>query len=311
MTYPGGKNGSGIYQKLINLMPPHSVYIEAFLGGGALMRMKKPAALNIGIDLDAGLIARWKASTAKGVVPAERWILPPEMSVAAETVRSGVGRSHHAGNGVRRRQAPPSAARLAGTAGTGVVAGGIGRNGGADRHARTGGRDVFEFHCADGIEFLRSYQFTGSELVYCDPPYLLSSRTSCDEDYYRREMSDVQHRELLRVLRKLGCRVMLSGYSSHLYDLHLKGWNSITYMAPTRRGMREEWLWFNYERPVELHDYRYLGENYRERENLWKQQRRWKAKLERMPLQQRQALLSAIADTARSAVGPPTALRAV
>jgi site-specific DNA-adenine methylase len=32
MKYAGGKGG--IYQKYINLMPPHEVYIEAFLGGG-------------------------------------------------------------------------------------------------------------------------------------------------------------------------------------------------------------------------------------------------------------------------------------
>ena len=37
VTYPGGKSGSGVYQQLINLMPPHKIYIEAFLGGGAIM----------------------------------------------------------------------------------------------------------------------------------------------------------------------------------------------------------------------------------------------------------------------------------
>jgi DNA adenine methylase len=59
MVYPGGKNGAGVYQTLINLMPPHEVYIEPFLGGGAIMRQKRPAALNIGIDLDAAVIARF------------------------------------------------------------------------------------------------------------------------------------------------------------------------------------------------------------------------------------------------------------
>ena len=52
MAYPGGKNGSGVYQTIINLMPPHEVYIEPFLGAGAVMRLKRPAARNIGIDLD-------------------------------------------------------------------------------------------------------------------------------------------------------------------------------------------------------------------------------------------------------------------
>jgi DNA adenine methylase len=52
MVYPGGKNGAGVYQTIINLMPPHDVYIEPFLGGGAIMRQKRPALLNIGLDLE-------------------------------------------------------------------------------------------------------------------------------------------------------------------------------------------------------------------------------------------------------------------
>lgn len=51
MTYPGGKNGAGIYQRIINHMPPHRTYIEPFLGSGAVLRHKRPAETNIGIDL--------------------------------------------------------------------------------------------------------------------------------------------------------------------------------------------------------------------------------------------------------------------
>lgn len=32
MTYPGGKGNA--YHKIINLIPPHEVYIEPFLGRG-------------------------------------------------------------------------------------------------------------------------------------------------------------------------------------------------------------------------------------------------------------------------------------
>jgi len=55
--YPGGKAQPGIYQRIINQMPPHRVYIEAFLGGGAVMKAKRPAAINIGLDLDRSAIA--------------------------------------------------------------------------------------------------------------------------------------------------------------------------------------------------------------------------------------------------------------
>lgn len=54
MRYPGGK--FRCYQKLINLIPPHRVYIETHLGGGAVLRHKAPAELNIGVDRDSRVI---------------------------------------------------------------------------------------------------------------------------------------------------------------------------------------------------------------------------------------------------------------
>jgi site-specific DNA-adenine methylase len=60
MNYPGGKNGAGVYQKIINNIPPHDIYIEPFLGSGAIMRKKKPANLNIGIDISNFVLTNFK-----------------------------------------------------------------------------------------------------------------------------------------------------------------------------------------------------------------------------------------------------------
>jgi DNA adenine methylase len=49
-SYLGAKNGSGVYQAIINLIPPHNTFAETFLGTGAIMRRKAPAQYNIGID---------------------------------------------------------------------------------------------------------------------------------------------------------------------------------------------------------------------------------------------------------------------
>ena len=59
MTYTGGKGAAGTAQTIINEQPPHRIYIEPFLGSGAVLRLKRPAAVNIGIDVDAGCIASW------------------------------------------------------------------------------------------------------------------------------------------------------------------------------------------------------------------------------------------------------------
>ena len=51
-AYRGSKATTGLCQPLIAMMPPHSVYIETHLGGGAMMQRKPAALRNIGIDLD-------------------------------------------------------------------------------------------------------------------------------------------------------------------------------------------------------------------------------------------------------------------
>lgn len=58
MRYNGGKNGAGVWQKIICQFPPHRIYIEAFLGSAAVMRRKRPAEVNIGIELNADVSAR-------------------------------------------------------------------------------------------------------------------------------------------------------------------------------------------------------------------------------------------------------------
>jgi hypothetical protein len=114
---------------------------------------------------------------------------------------------------------------------------------------------------------------------------------------YRHEFwTREQHAQLISVLSSLPCKVALSGYYSDLYAEQLKGWRSIQYASMTRGGAREEWLWMNYPEPLELADYRYLGENFRERERLSKMRRRWLARLASMNRLERLMLSQAIAE---------------
>lgn len=48
----GSKASAGIAELIIRQMPPHSLYVEPFLGGGALLRKKRPAACSIALDVD-------------------------------------------------------------------------------------------------------------------------------------------------------------------------------------------------------------------------------------------------------------------
>jgi hypothetical protein len=227
MPYPGGKNGAGVYQQLINLMPPHHTYVEPFLGSGAVMRMKRPAQYSIGIDADASAVEAFRSTT------------PPELTRLPASLKLMVG---------------------------------------------------------SGIEFLKFYPWRGGELIYLDPPYVMSSR-SCQRRYYRHEMTLRDHKHFLRAVLDLppGVMVMVSGYTTKMYRLALRDWRSVSFEVTLRRGKKAtEWVWMNYPEPLELHDYRYLGRDYRERERIKRKRLRWKEMLKTMPALERYAILSEI-----------------
>lgn len=230
MTYNGGKGGAGVYQQIINQLPPHEVYIEAFLGAGAVLRAKRLAAHSYGIERDQAVI---------------------------------------------------------------------------DSHWRNGlpGLTVV---CDDATRWLRAYPWAGGEVVYCDPPYLMETR-SCQRALYGCEFATVEeHRALLTLLKQLPCPVALSGYWSALYAAELASWRSITFQTVKRSGeLTTEWLWMNYPAPLELHDYRYLGQDFRERERIKRKRERWKARLRSLPELERHALFAAIAEV-RAEQRPPS-----
>ena len=60
MGYFGSKATTGLCQALLGLQPPHDLYVETHLGGGALMQRKAPAMRSIGIDRDQRALDRFR-----------------------------------------------------------------------------------------------------------------------------------------------------------------------------------------------------------------------------------------------------------
>ncbi len=163
----------------------------------------------------------------------------------------------------------------------------------------TGSSEVgrYRWICGDAIAYLQKRRYGTGELVYCDPPYMHETRGR--KDRYKFEMTDLQHRQFLRVALEVPAMVIISGYWTSLYAEMLAAWNHSTFQTTNRAGqLTEEHLWFNYPRPVELHDYQYLGSNFRERERIKRKKARWTAKLAKMPLLERQAIMGALAESA-------------
>lgn len=155
-----------------------------------------------------------------------------------------------------------------------------------------------EITIGDGLEYLERLVPTPETLIYCDPPYPISSRNR-QRGIYKFEFDQSDHLRLLLRLKELDCMVQVSTYENELYSEMLKGWRLIEFKAMTRGGLRTEQLWMNYPAPRTLHDYRYLGADYRERERIARKVDRWQRRIEKLPQLERLALVSAItADTA-------------
>jgi len=95
----------------------------------------------------------------------------------------------------------------------------------------------------DALEVINQHDYPDA-LVYADPPYVHSSRTT--KHGYRHEMDDNQHRELAEVLNAFKGFVVLSGYQSDLYSELYKGWYTTTISARSDKAMlRTECLWLS------------------------------------------------------------------
>lgn len=88
-------------------------------------------------------------------------------------------------------------------------------------------------------------------LHFVDPPYVLGTRVlqGSGRVYYRHEMTDDDHAELLAALRELQGMVIVTGYESDLYTDALAGWRvertASRISACRGTALRTEVLWMN------------------------------------------------------------------
>ena len=243
MSYPGGKGR--LYQHIINLIPPHRVYIESFLGGGAVMLHKRPASINIGIDLSLDALKSFPTASPSYLTMLST--TSSDLAMFAARASSGTTILHHG--------------------------------------------DAFSaLHQLAYLEMIDEATF-----VYCDPPYPMSTRRS-QRPLYEHEMSRGEHVDLLSLLNELSlvhkCKIMISSYQNDLYQMWLGKWRRASFDSWDRGGnWREEVVWMNYEKPKELHDYSFLGCDFRERQRINRKRSRWLKNFESMTRYERLAFV--------------------
>lgn len=96
------------------------------------------------------------------------------------------------------------------------------------------------------IEVIRKWD-SPQTVHYVDPPYVHSTRSQ--PKVYAFEMTDDDHRELAAVLLQCKGAVVLSGYSSPLYEELYSGWRKVVFDMPNHaaggreKNRVEEVLW--------------------------------------------------------------------
>lgn len=223
-SYFGGKGAPATVRRIINIIPPHAVYIEPFLGSGRVMRHKRPAPrASIGFETDPALCAAWRAAA------------PPDVQLVEADALEHLERL------------------------------------------------VFELY-ALGLD-------PSDLVIYCDPPYLLHTRRDTSPVYHR-EWTDADHMRFLILVMRMRCRVIVSHLPCEEYATALAGWHTFTFQNATRHGLQTEQIWTNYAPGPELHEFTFIGNDFRERERIKRQLAIVRRRFAALPPPARLALLA-------------------
>ncbi len=279
-SYPGGKSGAGIFQRLINLIPRHRILIVPFAGHCGVVRNIRPAEHTIVIDQNPKVCEWWyKWSRSKRGRALEihncdgiEWMRFSLGCTEYSDAGSSDGRSSDGGSRCIRFPRPVMTS----------ICDRVSQN-----QSAPGGD-------AESSGTAATLKIVAEAFFFCDPPYVLSERAS--GRIYECELSDDDHERFLGTVTRMaapGARVMVCGYACDLYS-PIGDWESIDHRVPTRGGLQDERIWMNYEKPVQLHDYQYIGDGRRSRERIRRRQKNWREQLLQMPEQERLAMLEVL-----------------
>lgn len=258
IVYFGGK--ITIADRLVALMPEHDHYVEPFCGSLAVLLAKAPVAHETVNDLDGDLMTFWRVLRDQpadlervcALTPHARAEHAAAFSGDADTdlerarrvwIQLTQGRA-----GVRSKTGWRHYQDPSGSSGSmpGYLAGYVKRMPPAAERLRG-----VSLESRPALDVIGDFGRHARALLYVDPPYLSSTRSS---GAYLHEMGrDADHADLLAALTECRSVVMLSGYPSPLYDDALAGWDRVEIQTATGQGgdwqNRTEVVWCNRPMP--------------------------------------------------------------
>ena len=240
LKYHGGKYY--LKHKIRCLLPPHELYVEPFLGGGAVLQ--EHHGRRVGADVDKELIALWSMLRDNpDFIPTVKTI--PYTLEAWDTWTSS---EKFFGSELERAIHKLISLRFS-RGGLGTAFAWSERL----RGGQPGDVNAWEnfkkalpkirsriinamFRCYDYQETFGLFD-SPETCFYCDPPYYPSTRTA--PLTYLHEMTKEQHEVFLEKALALRGKVVISGYSCTLYETILSGWNRYTFDMPNNAGQDE------------------------------------------------------------------------
>lgn len=231
-AYYGGK--VGMARRIVELLPPHRVYLEPFLGSGAVFFAKEPARMEILNDVDRNVVTFFRVLRERPDDLAHVCALTPyardEWAAADMTgelddlerarrfwcrINQSFAKTAGIDTGwsitTARTQSPPATCMSR-----------LGRF--AAIAERLAGAMIENGDAVDVIERMA----TDDATIYVDPPYLASTRRGgrgVRASDYAHDMGDeASHERLAECLHRTPAAVVLSGYPSPLYEALYGDW---------------------------------------------------------------------------------------
>jgi DNA adenine methylase len=261
LRYHGGKFRLAPW--ILQFFPPHRAYVEPFGGAASLLLLKQPVAAECYNDLDDRIVGFFRVlRDPEQSLELERrlrltlyaraeleWSYgPPADPVDAAhrlVVRSFMG---HGSDSATRSSRTGFRARL--SDGRALPSAEWADWPDAMAAMRDRLRTVL-IENDDALRVIDRMDASGT-LIYCDPPYVLSTRSgaassrSSTTNGYRHEMTDAEHEALASRLHECAGMVLVSGYPCDLYARLYRGWQTFrcSHVADRAR-MRTEVVWLN------------------------------------------------------------------
>lgn len=253
------------------MMPPHIHYVEPFAGGLEVLLAKSPEGVSEVVnDINLELTAFWRVLQSPddfkefkrliGVTPFSQyeWKCPDPPEEYPARVRTAYRifvKCRQSMSGRMDAFTPRTRTRTRRNMNAEVSAWLSAIEGLPEVHARL--QRVLILN-QDALLTLRQ-EDTKDTLFYCDPPYLHETRSKGSLDVYGpHEMTPEQHLALLKLLKTLRGKVIISGYHSHMYESLLRpehGWHVRNLIVPnssaksTVKDRKVEMVWCNFEPP--------------------------------------------------------------